>query len=493
MPGVDRAPVLMHISDLHRSIGEPVSNAELVAALERDLSRQSGEDPPIPPPDALVVSGDLVMGARLDDPDPGGTIREQYRQAEELLSEITELLFGGDRSHVVICPGNHDVDWCQARASMELVPEADIPVDVYGALAEPGSLLRWDWSERALYRIVDPAVYDGRMDKYWDFLDQFYGDTNVLRLPASGEDPLLVELFDRRVLIAAFNSCWANDCFRRRGEINPEAIARMHLNLLKQAWEYDLRIAVWHHSTVGPPSADDYLNVEQVYALIDYGFRLGLHGHQHRSELSLHELRRPEYGSLAVVSAGSLAAGHAELPRGANRQYNIVELRKDLTGARVHFREIETGGFGPRRLNSFGGRSYGDVSWDAIPSIVGTPIDNYGLNRSTSIHIAEAAYQAGDDDKVLFLLGPVLSDLDAYGRRLLADAAARAKQWRVLVDHFVPPVSLEEVALIVKAAVRLGDFELARSTVHYGGDALGLPSPQQVELLDWISAEELIG
>lgn len=492
MLGIDHGPVLMHISDLHRSMSEPVSNAELVAALERDLSRQSSEDPLIPPPDALIVSGDLVMGARLDDPDPGGTIKAQYRQSEELLGDITDLLFGGDRSRVVICPGNHDVDWCQARASMEIVPEADIPDDVYRALAEPGSLLRWDWSDCALYRIADLDVYHRRMDKYWDFLKRFYGDTEVLSLPTGGDDPLLVELFDRRVLVAAFNSCWVNDCFRRRGEINPEAIAQMHLDLLEQAWQYDLRIAVWHHNTVGPPSADDYLNVEQVYALIDFGFRLGLHGHQHRSDLSLHELRRPEYGSLAVVSAGSLAAGHAELPRGTNRQYNMVELNKDLTGARVHFREVEAGGFGPRRFNSFGGRSYSDVSWDVTPSIVGTPINSEGLNNNTLVNMAETAYQLGDDDEVIALLGSIASQLDTYGRRLLADAAIRAEQWQVLVDDLSPPMSLEEVALIVKAAVRLSDFEFARSTVHDAGGTLDLPSPQQAELLDWISAEELI-
>ena len=316
-------PVLMHISDLHRSLDEPVSNAELVAALERDLYRQSSESPAISPPTALIVSGDLVKGARLGDPDPGGTIRTQYRQAEEFLGELADLLFGGDRSQVVICPGNHDVDWCQARASMELVPEGDIPRDVYGALAAPESKLRWDWGKRALYRIVDMVAYDGRMDKYWDFINRFYGAADILRLPVSGDEPLLVELFDRRVLVAAFNSCWANDCFRRRGEMNPEAVARTHLDLLQQGWEYGLRIAVWHHNTAGPPSADDYLPVGQVHALIEYGFRLGLHGHQHRSELLLHELRRPEYGSLAVLSAGSLAAGHAELPRGANRQYNM--------------------------------------------------------------------------------------------------------------------------------------------------------------------------
>lgn len=486
-------PVLMHISDLHRSSDEPVSNSELVAALERDLHRQSSESPAISPPDALIVSGDLVRGARLNDPDPGDTISAQYRQAEEFLVELVDLLFEGDRSRVVICPGNHDVDWCQARGAMELVAEDETPNDVSRALGAPGSRLRWDWSQRALYRIVDTVAYDGRMDKYWDFVSRFYGEADLLRLPRRGDDILLVELFDRRVLVAAFNSCHANDCFRRRAEINAETVARMHLDL-RQGWQYDLRIAVWHHNTTGPPSADDYLHVEQIHALIEYGFRLGLHGHQHRSELLLHEMRLPEYGSLAVLSAGSLAAGQAELPRGANRQYSIIELCEDLTGARLHLREVEAGSqFGPRRLNSFGGYSYNDISWHVAPSVVGTRVDSRRLNHNATVNEAEAAFKVGEDDDVLALLRPLVTTLDVYGRALLANAAIRAEQWRAVLDDFLPPATLEEVALVVQAAVRLGEFDLARSLLREEGATLGLPGPQQAEFLEWIANEEMIG
>ena len=484
-------PVLMHISDLHRSSAEPVSNAELVAALERDLDRQLSESPAIPPPDALIVSGDLIKGARLNASDLGGTVRAQYRQVEEFLGELAQMLFEGDRSRIVICPGNHDVDWNQARASMERVPEDEVPTDLYGALNAPGSPFRWDWEGRALYRIADAAAYDKRMDPYWEFLRRFYAHTDVFQLPTHNDEPLLVELFDRRVLVAAFNSCWSNDCYRRIGQIEPEAIARLHLDL-RQRWHYDLRIAVWHHNTAGPPSAEDYMNVEQVRLFIDYGFRLGFHGHQHRSELVMHELGIPEHGTLAVLSAGSLAAGQADLPRGVNRQYNIVELCEDLRGARLHLREIEAGTFGPRRLNAFGGRSYSDITWQAAPSIVGTSIDSQRLNRNLTVNQAEAAYQAGDDQGVLVLLRPIISNLDDYGRGLLAEAARRAKQWRVLVDDFYPPVSRSEISLVVEAATRLGDFDLARSTVRTEGCALGLPVPQQTELLDWISAEEFL-
>ena len=101
--------------------------------------------------------------------------------------------------------------------------------------------------------IVDMAVYDGRMDRYWEFVNRFYTGAGVLRVPSHNDEPLLVELFDRRVLVAAFNSCSSNDCFRRRAEINPEALARMHLDL-RHGWAYDLRVAVWHHNIAGPPS-----------------------------------------------------------------------------------------------------------------------------------------------------------------------------------------------------------------------------------------------
>ena len=174
----------------------------------------------------------------------------------------------------------------------------------------------------------------------------------------------------------------------------------MYLDL--QGWEYDLRVAVWHHNIAGPPSADDYLNVAQAHSLIDFGFRLGLHGHQHRSELVLHELGIPEYGSLAVLSAGSVAAGHAELPRGVNRQYNLIELSEDLMGARLNVREIELGAFGPRRLKAFGGHSYIDITWQPYTSSAGTPIDGQRLNQSMTINEAEAAYMAGNETRCSF-------------------------------------------------------------------------------------------
>ena len=71
-------------------------------------------------PDAIVVSGDLVEGLPLEsDTHPQG-LREQYQEATELLVSLSNEFLDGDRSRVVIVPGNHDVDWNGARIAFEV-------------------------------------------------------------------------------------------------------------------------------------------------------------------------------------------------------------------------------------------------------------------------------------------------------------------------------------------------------------------------------------
>ena len=485
-------PVLMHISDLHRSSDDPISNVELVSALGRDLERQSRENPVISPPDALIVSGDLVAGAGLDEEDPDATIYNQYDEVEEFLGTLTNLLFDGDRSKIIICPGNHDIDWNQARRSMDRVPDQEIPKDVRLALAAPNSTLRWNWQDLSLYRITDLQVYRQRMDKYWDFIERFYSGANILRMPSRSDEPLLVELFGRRVLVAGFNSCETIDCFSRRPEIKPGTVEQL-IREIEYDWEYDLSIAVWHHNTMGPPTADDYMHYNQVYRLIECGFSLGLHGHQHRHDIFLHSLGIPELGNMAIIGAGSLAAGKHELPRGTNRQYNMIELSDDLWGARLHLREVEVGtSFGPRRLNAFGGNSYSDISW--LDSTEANPLiqDKHFLNRNTTIERSEAAIMSGDNEVAIAALVPIVGDLDLYGRELLANAALNSRQWGILIDQLSPPKYIREVPSLVRAAVALKEYELARMIVVEHGEALGMPYPERDNLIQWINGEELV-
>jgi 3',5'-cyclic AMP phosphodiesterase CpdA len=111
---------ILHISDLHRSPADPISNAELISALVGDRERYVNESPRIPAPEAIVVSGDLIQGLPLGTTDYETKLDDQYAVADEFLDELVKRFLDGDRSRVVIIPGNHDVDWNTALEAMEV-------------------------------------------------------------------------------------------------------------------------------------------------------------------------------------------------------------------------------------------------------------------------------------------------------------------------------------------------------------------------------------
>ncbi len=57
---------ILHISDIHRTEDEPVSNANIIAAITADLKRQQ-QDEGLPKPDFLIVSGDMTQAAKEDE------------------------------------------------------------------------------------------------------------------------------------------------------------------------------------------------------------------------------------------------------------------------------------------------------------------------------------------------------------------------------------------------------------------------------------------
>ncbi len=248
---------ILHISDLHRSSDEPVDNASLLAALLADSDRYIGETPVVPPPTAIVVTGDLIQGATLGYVNWQDLIRDQYRVAGEFLDNLTCRFLNGDRSRLIMIPGNHDVCWNTALSAMVRVPEAEYPIDIRRALNTPDSNYRWSWQARALYRIQDSDLYAKRLDAYWDFVESFYADVPLLKPIDRHRGYQLFELCDRKIVVAAFDSICGNDCFNYSGSIPRGAIGRCNLDLRDILHSYNLRIALWHHSIQGPPLRDD--------------------------------------------------------------------------------------------------------------------------------------------------------------------------------------------------------------------------------------------
>ena len=481
---------ILHISDLHRSPQDPISNEELLSALVGDRDRYIREEPAIPAPEAIVVSGDIVHGVRLGAEGHQAELASQYAVAEEFLTELVKRFLDGDRSRVIIVPGNHDVDWNTAFAAMTPVAEDDIPKNLGDALYRDSSEYRWNWATRAVYRISDLAMYERRLEAFWRFFARFYDGVSGLLNVQAGADGNLFLLCDGRVGVAAFNSCHGNDCFEHRGMIRKDVVARSHLDLDDTAGNlFDLRMAVWHHSIDGPPHRTDYMDAEIVRGMIGRGFRLGLYGHQHRTQITPHHVWLPDRERMAAVSAGSLCAGTGELPTGTYRQYNVLELAPNCGSVRAHVREMAVANLFTRgHLLEFGGLSYADLDWEPPHSPVGSPLNTNLRRARATIEAAEVALKSGSVGRAVALLRQPDLPAGSYERQLFLIAAVEAADWMAIIEATNPPCSIEELVQRVDACAHVDDFGSAIASLDKFSGSLSLPANVEAELRSRIQA-----
>ena len=429
------------------------------------------------------MSGDLIQGVGLGAPSFEQELAQQYRVAHDFLVSLTERLLNGDRSRVIIVPGNHDIDWNVAFSAMEVVAEDALPKGLPGALYEPGSPYRWDWKSRRLYRIKDEAKYRARLAAFWDFFERFYDGADGLLRVHAWSDANLYSLGGGEIAVAAFNSCAGNDCFAFHGEIPRDAVGQAYLDL-RDLGPWRLRIAVWHHDVEGPPHRADYMNVDIVRGMIGRGFRLGLYGHQHHLQVTPQRAHMLTEETMAIASAGSLCAGRRELPTGALRGYSIVEIRDEYNGARVHVREMSiANSFTRAVLREFGGRSYVDLDWTTPVDAGGRPEDPIRERRVATLRRAEDALRGRDSPReALALLDTIDIGDDAFARRLLVEAATSTGDPLGLPAALGPPQTIEELVLLVDSHLAVGQREQADALLVEHGARLELPEPVRTDL-----------
>lgn len=484
---------ILHISDLHRSPHDPISNDELMSALISDRARYIGEDPAVPAPEAIVVSGDLIQGVRLNAPDFAADLSRQYAVAEEFLDELVRRFLDGDRSRLIMIPGNHDIDWNTAFAALEPVERKDYPTNLATALNGENSEYRWDWKSLTLYRIADPGLYARRLEAFWTFFERFYAGVPGLMKVKAGADANLFALCDDRIGVAAYNSCHGNDCFAYHGMIRKEAIARSHLELDDTGIPFDLRLAVWHHSIEGPPYRTDYMDVDIVRGMIGRGLRLGLYGHQHKTQIAPHQVWLPDQERMAVVSAGSLCAGAHELPTGVHRQYNVLEIAPDFQSVRVHVRAMAVANlFSRGHLMDFGGASFAELDWNPPRNLAGTTIDTDAARARRAIEEAETAAKIGDPAKAVQLLQSLPLPNGSYQRQLLLESATESQNWKLIANVTNPPNNIEELVQRVEALSHLDDPNGATEALDRFSSELQLPAAMAAELRGRIKARKAI-
>lgn len=303
---------ILHISDIHRTPHEPVTNDEILLSLKRDADTWSGDG--VPHPDLVVVSGDVTQGAEPD----------EYEEAADMLRSLLDHLGLDPGKHLLVVPGNHDVHWPTAedafrprKSRPSLPPELVVDRD-------------------GLYLCVtDEAAYQSRFKHFRSFYRELIGG----EYPSMRSDAytLLTADGDVEVALAGFSSCDLNDSFRRHGSINVSAITAASEALSQ--YSTAIKIAVWHHDLNWRQETDreDFLSPDSLRYLGQAGFNLGLCGHTHRG--GLHDLKMFGETAFPLVAAGSLCASRRERGDSVPRLYNVISVSRDQ--ARVFVRSKE--------------------------------------------------------------------------------------------------------------------------------------------------------
>lgn len=378
---------MLHISDLHRTPGPRLRNDVLLAAMASDAKRWEAEK--IPRPDIVVVSGDLIQGASRNSDDPDSEVSRQYEEAREFLCGIATEFTDADRSRVIIVPGNHDVHWSRARGAMQQL--ATCPPEIARLSLDSSSEVRWDWEEQKAYVISDESVYRSRYEHFRRFRQEFYADVDPSPLVHPDHDVLFIEYPTLGLVVVGFSSWHGNDCFCRVGDIDPSDLALSQQLLSRSA--LPIAVAAWHHSTVGGPRVDDYMDQHVVHRLIDYGFCIGLHGHQHYSGAAPYELRLPNLTSMALIGAGSLAVGDNHLPVGESRQYNVIDIDSEQKSITIHVRAMSPAGvFYASHRDDFQGESFMKLSLPTRAQSASKPTEAIARDEAIA-HISQGAYE----------------------------------------------------------------------------------------------------
>ena len=445
-------PTILHISDLHRTPGPRLDNDELLAAIASDARRWSREG--IPKPDLVVVSGDLIQGVPIDTPNSDSKIAAQYVEACDFLRQLTDEFVDSDRSRVVIVPGNHDVDWSRAQRAMK--PLATCPDGIASKAFDASSNIRWNWGERQAYEISSSDLYDSRFEHFRRFQADFYAGVDPNPLSHSAGDLVFVEYPSLGLVVAGFASWHGNDCYCHVGEIDTVSLASSR-ELLAGS-KAPVAVAVWHHSIVGGPRAHDYMDQRVIHRLIDFGFSVGLHGHQHYPGAAPFELRLPNLTSMAVVGAGSLAVGDRELPMGERRQFNIVVIdpSNESITVTVHVRAMSSGGvFTGSHRDDFGGNTFIQLSLPPSPSRPRTPTPIQRLDEAmTAVTIRQY-------EKALELLNEIDSSHSHEKRQIEIKALDGMGRHEELVRFLNPPQNADEVSRAISLLLDARRFDEA--------------------------------
>lgn len=309
---------ILHISDLHKE--QDLNYLNLFSSLKSDCESYTMEG--ISKPEIIVISGDLIEGAV--GINASQEIEKQYKEVECFLNDLVLYFLNGDKSRIVIVPGNHDFNREVSINSMDL-SESD-PKEDYKLLKKGVDSIRWSWTNFAFYRINNHKMYKTRFTHFVDFYNRFFLNVRSISIECE-ENGYIIDIPSHGISFACFNSCHKLDHLNPAGCICPSAIALLHDELIDLNKKGRLIVGVWHHHISGLPTQNNYLDKRILNEMMTKHIRVGLFGHQHISDIVNEYKDLANENKIILISSGSLYGRNRHLPQGVSRQYNVINVK----------------------------------------------------------------------------------------------------------------------------------------------------------------------
>ncbi len=318
MASYRKSPVVLHISDVH--FGSNVADADFFQeyestynSLKRDIEENYSKTLGLPPPNVLVVSGDITNKGKL----------QGYRVAADFLRALEQLLEIDDRENqIIIVPGNHDVNRFFSRLSYGVNPFEDVN----------------DGDKNS--GMID--YYNYRFTPFKDFFERFYGNRRF-QLERNKMFQIYDMVASRHMVVIGFNSAEGTDHTeegKNRGLLHLETIEEALYEIKRRNFPPNIiRLAVWHHAllTAAPndPSHDD----DVVRKLHNSGFCLLLHGHIHQARMHFSEIEI-NGAKFRKFGAGTVSVEAMDRPPEWPRHYQIYHFDIEKRAVNIFARQL---------------------------------------------------------------------------------------------------------------------------------------------------------
>lgn len=433
---------ILHISDLHRAPDKRLNNMVLLDSLEREKEQYKKEG--IPKPNLVVVSGDIVMGVKGNSEEDLIELEKQYDEAYEFMNDIANIFLDGNKSNVVIVPGNHDVSWFHSKTSMIKIDTSSCEMKkiIKNRFFDDDPYTRWCWDSFEFYDIKDRTKYSERFQSFRNFYKRFY-DGNREYFLDENEQYDIFDYPEHNVTIVGFNSCYLNDHLNLVGKINPYCVSSVARKLRDSKYKGRVLIAVWHHNTKGLPRRMDYMDSSILKKFICDEYSFALHGHQHKPEIFYEQTSVDSENKLLLFSAGTLCASSKEIPPGLTRQYSIIDFNFDDKKVNIYSRAA---------MNILDGVS---LIWQPDGYCEKTEIelsdkDKEKIKSLSYRYINEALEKIAVKDFENAKLILEKQEFEDYSvRKLLLDCYIGLRMDHSIVEKYFPPVNIQEALALI--------------------------------------------